>query len=149
MSENNQIQNNKGGVKTDEGKEISKYNAQKHMILRESNTSYEQADVDLIYNELAKDLRPVGRVQEVLVEIIANNVIKMTRICKAESEMIKEAMSPSVGFGIDFEIDGKEYKPKVNSWVVDKLNLYSRYQTATENRMYKALAVLKQLKIYE
>ena len=32
---------------------------------------------------------------------------------------------------------------------VEKLNLCSRYQTATENRIYRALGVLKQLKTYE
>ena len=36
-----------------------------------------------------------------------------------------------------------------NAEVVEKLNLCSRYQTATENRIYRALGVLKQLKTYE
>jgi hypothetical protein len=140
MSEKNQLQNNKD-------MEVNKYNAQKHMILRETPTEYEKVDADKIYNELSDDLRPVGRTQEMLIEIIANNVIKLTRIGKAEGEVVKEAMSPDLGLGTDY--DGKEYKPNVDSQAVEKLNLCSRYQTATENRIYRALAVLKQLKTYE
>jgi hypothetical protein len=37
---------NKGGVKTDEGKAVSKYNAQKHSILRDLPTEYETVEIE-------------------------------------------------------------------------------------------------------
>lgn len=142
MSENNQLQKNSG-------KEVSKYNAQQHMILRETPTEYEQADVTRIFDELSEDLQPNGRMQEVMVEIIANNIIKLARIGKAEGEVIKEAMSADMGLILGYLEKEKEYKPSIDYQAIEKLNLCSRYQTATENRIYRALGVLKQLKAYE
>lgn len=146
MSNENQIQNNKGGVKTEEGKQVSKYNAQKHMIMRESPTDYEKADAETIYSDFASEIKPSGRLQELMIEIIANNTIKLSRIAKAEAEAIKEAMSPDVGITAFLsDGDGKKFKPSVGSGAIEKLHLYSRYQTATENRIYRALKVLRQI----
>ncbi|MDQ3098304.1 MAG: hypothetical protein M3Q44_01000 [bacterium] len=53
-----------GGVATDEGKERSKYNAQKHAILRESITEYEQEMQDYIFDQLVTELNPQGAIEE-------------------------------------------------------------------------------------
>lgn len=147
MLESNKIQINKSGVKTEEGKAISRYNAEKHLILRETPTEYEQSDVAVIFDEFCRDLQPLGRTQELLVEIIANNTIKLARIGKAEGEVIKEALSPSSE--VDFGFGRKKYIADIDMQALEKFCLCSRYQTATENRIYRALAFLKQLKTYE
>lgn len=139
-----ELETNKGGVKTDEGKAISRYNAQKHAILRETITDYEKADAEELYNELAVALNPSGRFQELLVENLAANAIRLLRIAKAEAEFFKETLNPDLR---PLALGG--YNPQVNSGSVEKLELYSRYQTATENRMYRALGMLKHLKTYE
>lgn len=138
---NNQIVPHKGGVKTLEGKAVSKYNAQRHSILRETLTDYEQADAGQVYDDLLEDLQPNGRFQELLVEMITSNIIRLQRIAKAEGELVKES---SAGGGL--EISFKSYDAQLKPNDAEKLLIYSRYQTATENRIYRALLVLKQLK---
>lgn len=149
MSEINEQQNSqptlhRGGVKTEAGKAVSRYNAQRHAILRETLTEYEKIDVGQLYNEVAEDLKPIGRIQELLAEVIAVSVLKLQRIGKAEAEVIKGALYPDGLTGLKFRDDS--YIPKVTPAVIEKLMLYSRYQTATENRIYRALAFFHQLK---
>lgn len=132
-----------GGVKTAEGKAISRYNAQKHAILREAITEYEQADAEQFYNELAASINPNGRLQELIVENIASNAIRLTRIAKAEGEFIKEMLNPPVA-----PLDFGGYTSKLNSAAIEKLELYSRYQTATENRMFRSISFLRTLQGY-
>jgi hypothetical protein len=138
---------NKGGVKTDAGKAISRYNAQKHSILRETATEYEQVDLECIYNDLADDLKPVGRSQELLVEMIAIDMIRLTRLAKSESEVIKQDLSPyhnAEHYVEIFKPAHYEYNPRL--WYSErKFGLFSRYQTATQNRIFRCLSALKQL----
>src|SRR3990167_9342370 len=92
-----QVEGNKkrgGGPKTPEGKATSRYNAQKHAILRETITKYEDVEAGQIYDELAEAIKPKGRVQELLVENIASNAIRLLRIARAEAEAVKGAMNP-------------------------------------------------------
>ncbi|HEY4493205.1 MAG TPA: hypothetical protein VJB98_01125 [Candidatus Paceibacterota bacterium] len=135
-----------GGVKTLEGKAISRYNAQKHAILRETITEYEKADAEQIYNDVANDLKPQGRLQEVLVESISSNIVRLIRIAKAEGESVKQALDPDELEMISL-VGG--YRPDMPTHAVERLEVYSRYQTATENRIFRALAFYKQLKTYE
>ena len=142
MLNENQTQNHKGGVKTEEGKAVSKYNAQKHCILRETPTIYENVDVEALYNDLSENLKPEDRIQETIIEIVANNMIKLQRIAKAEAEAILESMTEP-----KWRITADEHIPDVSTYyTAEKLLLYSRYQTATENRLYRALQAFKQMK---
>ena len=139
--------NNKGGVKTDKGKEISKYNAQKHTILRESITKYENVDYQIIYEDLVEDLKPKGKTQEMIVEIIALNTIKLVRIAKSEAERIKQMLSNYVKGEMEFDVVKPgyfEYNPELD-FTSKYFKLFARYQTATENRIYKAITMLKML----
>ena len=134
----------RGGVKTSEGKAVSRYNAQKHAILRETITDYEKADAEQIYNEFAEAMSPSGRLQELLIETLASNSIRLLRIAKAEAEFIKQALDSPLS---DIDIGG--YNPKVDSVAIERLELYSRYQTATENRIHRSIILLRALQGYD
>ena len=134
-----------GGVKTSEGKAVSRYNAQKHAILRETITEYEKSDAEQFYNELADAIKPTGRLQELLVETVASNAVRLLRIAKAEAEFIKQTLHPLLP---DLPPVGRSYNPKVNSGAIERLELYSLYQTATENRMHRSIALLRALQSY-
>lgn len=141
------IQRNKGGVRTESGKQISKYNAQKHSILRESATDYEKVDYQELLQEVSDDLKPIGRTQEMLVEIIVLNMIKLVRIAKSEAEKIKQLTSKYTRAEGDLEVFKPahyEYNPSLD-YTVEHFDLFARYQTATENRIYRAIVALKQL----
>lgn len=139
---------NKCGVKTPEGKAITRYNAQKHGILRETLTEYEKVDAEMLFNELSDDLQPEGRMQEILVEGIVSNVVRLERLTKAEGEHIKFALTPTNSFFVN-PMKSKDYEPLLPIGSVENLMLFSRYQTAIESKIYRALNVLRDLKVYE
>lgn len=134
----------RGGVRTAAGKAISRYNAEKHSILRESMTEYETIKVEDLYNDLSDSLNPSDRMQESLVEMICSDLVKCQRIEKAESELVKSALHPQFQ-----RLDMGGYSPKITASDMEKLMLYSRYKTANQNRLFRTLAVLKQLQKYE
>lgn len=136
-----------GGVKTEEGKMISKFNALKHGILRESVTDYENLDYSIIYNSLVEDFKPQNTIEEMLIERITISYIKLMRITKAESEAIKKSTTPSGLSNLDYPIGQQGYLPKVTEQCITSLSsVYSRYETTAENRLYKAMNKLLELK---
>jgi hypothetical protein len=81
------------GVKTEEGKAISKWNALKHGILRESISEYEKLDYETLYNTLTEELEPKSMLESLCIEMIVNNYIKLFRINKGEKERKNESIS--------------------------------------------------------
>lgn len=144
----------KGGVKTEEGKAISKYNAQRHAILRESVAEHEKVDYEDIFNQLSQDLAPKNYLEEKIIEILAINLIRLQRITKAEAEVMKEAKSPTAipeipgirDYGMPDMKPYKSYEAPISIKIAQRLELFSRYQIAAENRIYRAVMMLKQLK---
>jgi hypothetical protein len=77
----------KGGVKTDRGKAISRLNARKHGIFVSALTEQDAEEVYVIEDELIASLRPVGRVEEMLVEKLALTYLRMQRCARTEAEL--------------------------------------------------------------
>jgi hypothetical protein len=94
---------------------------------------------------LISELKPIGIVEELLVERIATCCIKLYRLAKAENEHIKTTLHPEeVEWTFNSSKDG--YSPEVDSKAVEKLvNIYARYEITIENRMYKALHELERI----
>jgi len=142
-----------GGVKSPKGKAISKYNAQKHGILRISVTDYEKEFYSQILEDLATQYEPQGIIEQILIERIAINYLKLFRVQKAETEYIKSILHPRVtssdmSFAIQSlandEVVNEGYTPKIGDDIVEKLsNIYSRYETTIENRLFRALHELE------
>jgi hypothetical protein len=92
-----------------------------------------------------QDLKPKGRMQELLVEVIVLNTIKLSRVVKSESEYIKSILSPIIRGELDvvnFKPTQHEYQMRAD-FTDKKFQIFARYQTAMENRIYKALSALK------
>lgn len=72
------------------------------------------------------------------------------RVAKAETELMKSALKPTQYTSmIDLEVFETEegYKPTITRNHIEMLsNYYSRYETSIENRMYKAINKLLELK---
>ena len=138
-----------GGVKTPEGKSVSKYNAQVHGILRQSITEYEQEFYSEILNDLKNEYKPQGVIEEILIERIAINYLKLFRLQKAETEFIKSQLNPKVikeFLDLDNlgEVLNEGYTPKIGSESVEKLaEIYARYETTIENRLFRAIQELE------
>lgn len=139
------------------GRAISRWNAVDHGILKETLTPYEKETELTIINELAEELAPKTALETLIVERIATHFVKLKRVTKAEGEYIRSILDPtSFQHKIDPElqkmVDGmgtlhSGYVPKVNADAVEKLlNVYNRYETSIENRFYKAIRELRELR---
>ena len=146
----------KGGVKTDEGKAVSKYNALKHGILKELVSDYEQSFYDDITERLNDQFQPVGVLEKILVDRIGIYYLKLYRVAKAENEYMKSVLNPYKShvqslMGMDFDqtiVDNEGYTPIVGVIAVEKLSdTYLRYETTIENRLYKALHELQRIQL--
>lgn len=142
-----------GGVKSAYGKAISKYNAQTHGILRQSVADYEKDYFDDILLELEKHYAPQNIIENIIVERIAICYLKLFRAQKAEAEFTRESLNPRItrktGFLTDFaedciEVVNEGYTAKLPNESVQKLmDIYSRYETTLENRLFRAIHELE------
>lgn len=147
-----------GGVKTPEGKEVSKYNAQKHGILCQTFTEYEEELYGGIVGEIRNYFCPKNVMEDILVDRIIVCYVKLWRTQKAEAEFIESRLHPRVvrdddtfsaimsgEFGQIVESEG--YIPKLScDTVVTLADTYSRYETSIENRLYRALHEMERLR---
>lgn len=160
MSET-QIEDNKnsgifGGPKTEEGKQVSRYNALKHGILRFALTEYENDIQTDILGQFMVEFGPVGPLETVLVERVTMYYIKLFRIARAENEHMRAILEPRVvkyskPF-IRFSVDGEEtiikegYSAKLTKDNINELaNIFQRYEVTVENRFYKTLHELERI----
>ena len=145
-----------GGVKTEEGKEISKFNALKHGILRQSLTDYEKDFHLQMYDDLVKQYQPANITEEILIERIALYYLKLFRVQKTETEYMKSKLNPHVIKATGFpninelmmknEVVNEGYIPTItNEDVLQLIGVYSRYETTIENRLYKAVHELQRI----
>ena len=146
-----------GGVKTEQGKEISKFNAQKHGILRQTITEYEKDFYFEMLDQLEQELKPAGIIEEILVERIATYYLRLFRSAKAEGEYVKSVLKPHItvmrsplddGMFDHIEVVQREgYKPQITPDAINSLgDIYLRYETTLENRIYKTLYELERIK---
>ncbi len=158
MSSNAQIQANQqngklGGVKTDQGKAVTKFNALSHGILRQTVTEYEKDFYLEIYADLVRQYQPVTLFEKILIERITVHYLKLFRIQKAETEYMKATLDPHLSQSRGFpnlnelmteEVINDGYRPQVTDGNIQKLaDVYSRYEITIENRLYKAFHELE------
>ncbi len=143
-----------GGVATEQGKESSKYNSQKHAILRQTVTEYEHEMYDYVFGTLVNELNPQGAVEEMLAEIVGICYVKLYRVAKAENEYFKTIYDPPHVVGSRWDWQGLPdpdakmvgYTPRINQeHIVKVTNIYSRYETTIQSKMYKALHELERI----
>lgn len=99
LSEKQQLANQKnaqkGGVKTVEGKEVSKYNAIRHGILSKESIIRKgdcQEDYELyrsIRDGLFAEINPIGIIETMLVDKLLSYYWRMCRVIKAERALIE------------------------------------------------------------
>jgi hypothetical protein len=100
-------------------------------------------------------------VETALTEMMTMSYIKRKRINKAEVELMKSSLDPmrtkvtydysSLGNNLPKEAFVTEeylggYKTILGSEAVQRMDLYSRYETSNDNRFYKALFMIQRLR---
>ncbi|NQV13759.1 MAG: hypothetical protein HQ530_05675 [Parcubacteria group bacterium] len=132
----------KGGVKTEEGKAASKYNATKHGLLSEEvllEGENEEALTE-IGRKLRTELNPQTELELVLVDRIISNVWRLKRAIRIEAEMAasgcKKCFGEKKSLGEAFAYDLANY---------DSYGKLLRYETSIERGIYKALHELQRI----
>jgi hypothetical protein len=76
----------RGGVRTERGKAISRLNARKHGIFASALTTEDSEQLYDVEDRFIASLRPVGPLEETLVEKLALTYLRMQRCARAEAE---------------------------------------------------------------
>jgi hypothetical protein len=144
--ETNNDKVNKGGVKTEEGKAITKYNATKHGLLsKEVLLDDEDGNqLDDLYKSCHEVFAPVGKFEEILVDKIVACLWRQRRAIVVERNAMEyereDQTSIALGFGGDNTKKGE--KAMIDNDVIEKL---LRYETTIERSMYRAIHELNRL----
>lgn len=142
MKNNKTTRTGIGGVKTLQGKIISRMNARKHGILAdlllEDETEYVNALREVIY----KEYNPKGLYEETLADVMAVCKLRLNRILLAETELLLTISNPTeydensvtpdkvmeeITKG---EVVDSGYKPIIHPEHIEKLETYLRYETS-------------------
>ena len=157
ISEKQNLANKKNaqsaGVKSKEGKDISKLNAMKHGCLTSQPLKNELNHFQEIKNQLESEFQPKNLVEHLYIERIAVHVLQLKRVSKATNEFNSFVDDPKI-VESSFEVPifgevilNEGYKLNITpSSVETLLNIYCRYETAIENRLYKAVRELNKLR---
>lgn len=135
-----------GGVKTHEGRQIVKYNAEKHQILRATLMEDEQPVFDQLAKRYYDELKPESQIEETLIQRIVFNTIQLYRCSMAQRQSL-EYLDKRANFNFDPSDAPEFYWNFVNYSVAvaGGYSLIQRYETNLENRIYKALDQIDRL----
>ena len=125
----------KGGVKTPEGKAISRLNARKHGIFASALTPEDAKGLRGIEDRLVAELKPVGAVEEMLVEKLALTYLRIQRCARAEADyhtriwrepniVINEYEWDQIKRKRDCGMDVSAFRPPLFKEMVELIGLY-------------------------
>jgi len=135
-----------GGVKTEEGKAVSKYNALKHGLLSKEVLLKGEEEKTLIEvgKRLRMELEPQTELEMVLVDRITANVWRLRRVMQIEREMMDEDRN-DMGFSLS---NSKKTLGGAISHDFANYDTYGkliRYESSIERGIYKALHELQRI----
>lgn len=146
----NQENSKLGGVKTDEGKAVSRMNALKHGILANCMTKYDQVQVADIYQELAKEFDASTFSRRMLIEQLSLAYVRLGRCARLETELIRQSLnppkyeSPYENIGYTSVLIAANDKATLTAEHFEQLEIiYLRYEPWLLTHIMRLLALLK------
>ena len=138
-----------GGVKTEEGKEISKYNALKHGLLSKEVLLEKEDEQNLVElgKRLRNELKPAGELEVLLADRIVANFWRLKRALEVEKNAMEWRKNyKEISFGLDDEPESQKKKKQIKAMIVnDDMEKLLRYETTIERSIYKALHELQRI----
>ncbi len=115
-----------GGIKTEEGKEISKYNALKHGLLSKEVLLEKENEQNLVElgKRLRNEIKPVGELEMLLADRIIANFWRLSRAMTIEKTSVIETTF---------------------NQLMGDADIFFRYETMLERGIYKALHELQRI----
>lgn len=147
MTSDKQIEANRqnaqsGGVKTEEGKAVSRYNALKHGLLAKEvlTEGEDEAELEELGKTLRAELKPANTLELVLVDRIIANTWRLKRALQVERQMMESEMSGSLmsksSLGAALLSDFYNNDP---------FGKFVRYEASIERGLYLALHELQRI----
>ena len=140
------------GVKTAEGKAVSRHNARKHGVFATALTPLDHEELRAIRQDFEAAAEPVGAVEEALVEKMSLCWLRIQRCARAEAELhqdvwlptFRESLNRRRGVADEYGRLGKEgfFKPEVFERLV---RLVHRYDTSLTNQFVRLMHELERL----
>lgn len=137
-----------GGVKTTEGKEISKMNAIKHGLLS-SQILIKEEDLNsftLLSDNLINQLNPSNQLEALLVDRVVAGFWRLRALLKIESNLMNLQSYDTTNEVNYYRKEGQDAKKVVD--MIDNILLERvlRYENNIERGIFKAIHELKELK---
>jgi len=153
ISEKQQIANENnaklGGVKTEEGKAISRANATKHGFFSQLTTEYDRLMQKDFCDEIYSTFMPTNIYEAQLIEIMLSNFLAYRRACLVESSLFSSELDKSILPDDDpiksFAINSTRYQIKFREDIADELLKFQRYKTSAFNSITKTQHELERL----
>ncbi len=142
----NRINAQSAGVKTDAGKDISKYNTIRHGVLQKTLIATEKDEAQTMLSLLLAEYEPHGVTEDLLIESMVLAYMRMQRAIQAEKAFLTQGMiMPVIRYASEetdktdsvIQVGNSEYS------ILDKT--YMRYITACERQFYRALHELQRV----
>lgn len=133
-----------GGVKTEEGKAVSKYNAIKHGLLSKEVLLDGEDETILVGvgKKLRTELEPQTELELILVDRITANVWRLKRVMQMEREMMEDSQKSDFGNHL------RKLGQTLTHYDIAHNDIYGkliRYESSIERGIYKALHELQRL----
>lgn len=147
--------NQNGGPRTDEGKQTSRLNALKHGLTANLLSRYDDFDYDSFLDGLKEELKPMTLLEEIIIERMAVNYLRIIRANKMERNLIESTVNPRIRWEHDsFEFVGSHKTTNSDGeeliFEKEKLeymaNIFNRYYISAENRFYRALKEFREIR---
>jgi len=133
-----------GGVKTENGKAVSKYNALKHGLLSKVVLFEEEDDILLadFGRKLRTELNPVTELELLLVDRIIANTWRLRRAMKIECEMMYFDCYPGENH---YNPEERTIGEAFSCGSGNAYGMFVRYEASIERGIYKALHELQRI----
>ncbi|MCD6416892.1 MAG: hypothetical protein J7M08_09395 [Planctomycetes bacterium] len=134
----------KGGVKTAEGKAISRCNARKHGIWASALSREDKKELAEVFPSFIDALKPEGPLEETLVEKLALTYLRLQRCARAEKEYHHATWTADVGtarHGGPLNV-ASYFKPRHFRNIVEVIQ---RYDTTLTNQFLRLIHELERI----
>lgn len=138
----------------------TRFNALKHGLAAEGICEIDDlGGYKALFRQLNRQYKPCGAVEQFFVQRIALGIVRVKRAAKLEADAVTEHLHPpsykpsrldhqlrELTRDSESELIDPGLPAKVGGDIIETLcDCYGRYETANENRLYRALAQLERL----
>ena len=146
----NKLNGMKGGVKTPEGKNISRLNALKHGIMAKFTPEYYDLEYEQVFEMFKDQFGADTASRTVLIEQLSITYMRLRRCARFDSETIREALNPpkyeKILRDVKFERLVEVGEPATLG--IDSFNsletVLTKYEPSLLSRLIKLIEILSQ-----